>query len=164
MCAVIKLFGILFILASAVLFGRVYTGERERELEELSAFLGFFRHARERVGSFLEPLPSVGAAYRDEVLERCGFLTAVADGKGLCAAFEASQDKLKLNGDARGAIAAELSMLELGTREGAVSGLGRLVSALDGICSSYGEKTRQCARAVRITAIAAGLGLSILLI
>ena len=42
----IKLFGILFILASAVLFGRVYTGERERELEELSAFLGFFRQER----------------------------------------------------------------------------------------------------------------------
>ncbi|MBQ7363033.1 MAG: hypothetical protein IJW48_05830 [Clostridia bacterium] len=160
----IRLIGILLVLSSSVLLGRVYTAESERRVLELSALIDFLRYAKDRVNCYLEPLAAIAEGYTDTVLERSGFLGELREGRVLSVAFGSASDKLSLPEDTKGVVLSALSSLDGSYKDGLVSGLDLLISSLNGIYATLERETRGRARVVRITAISAGLGLSIMLL
>ncbi len=160
----IRLIGILLILASSVLFGELYLSRCRAAVSGLTSLSDFLKYARERVKNLLEPLSSVAEGYSDGLLEESGFLPVLRSGGSLAEAFSESADKLSSSADTQVLIASALASLDMSSGEGLVSGLDALISSLGGIEKSLSDEAVRRGRAVRITAIAAGLGLAVLLL
>lgn len=159
-----RIIGIIMIIISSCLFGRWFRLERDRAVSELYSFLCFLKFASERANFSFEPTSATARRYTDSFLEDEGFLVSLREGARLSSAVSALVQNLKIDGSHKTEILTLSRGIEDGSCEDYRRGLRALVSAVEKIYLSVSDTEAKHSRAIRVTALAGGLGLAILML
>lgn len=159
-----KYIGIVLILLSSILFGRLYSEKAGTPVRELGEFLRFLRFMKERVACYLEPPSEIARDFSSELLESLGFLGEVRRGAGLASAFLAAREKLSVSDEDKAALADFFDRSGRGYLDAELKLIDSAIEKLERSKEKYGEHYRTRARGVRVISAAFGLGISILLI
>ncbi len=159
----LKLAGILFVVAASYLVGKVYSGECYGEIAYLMSLAEFLKHLKARVSGYLEPISEIALGYEKEVTDGV-LLSELSSGVRLDIALLDCVDKLPLDKVKKEEIGTLVRSLDLSSAEGLVRELDRLITLIDGVLKERGEMASGRTRAVRIASISIGLGVCILLL
>ena len=156
--------GIILIIASSYLFARVLNRESAEKTNELYSLVSFLRYAYERGSCFFEPPLVTAESFSDPYLEGTGFLPSLRSGQGMTAAVSELLWKLDLEDGERTELRTLAEGLVTSSLDGYLRGLSALTSSAEKIYLERAERKDKRSRAVKISAVSAGLGLAILLV
>ena len=83
-----KYFGCVFLFLGLAFFSREYLLRRKKQCELYSALLSFFSHLENALARSVCPPSVIAKEFKCELLEQCGFLEALREGKSFFLAFE----------------------------------------------------------------------------
>ena len=83
------------LLAASLVYGRSRISEERQKLREAEALIALVRHTAETIDHTLKPLPEIFGEYRNEVLQKNGFLAEVRSA-GLRNAWENKEETFVL--------------------------------------------------------------------
>lgn len=159
-----RVFGIALILLAALFFSAEFSRYQKKRIAEGDGFLHLFSHLRGEILCRLEPVADCFAGFRDEALERAGFLRALRECENLGAAMEATEKKLSLCEEEKKTLLRFCLGFGRGYRE---EELRRIDAALEEFERQVAQDKRELprlARLVRTLSAALALGIVILLL
>lgn len=162
--SILKLLGILLILAAAVSICREYRSYCERRIAECRAFSAFVKHIAQSVERYLLPRSEICRDYRDELLSELGFLPLLDRGESFSSAFAKVRERTRLPSDIADALAELFSGFGRGYLSEQSDRLSSSEAELSRLVSEQTERSRQSAKVTATLVLASALGLVILLI
>ena len=158
---ILRLIGASLLLLAALLLSREYSSYLERRILEYRGFVALLSHAEEGIERALSYGEELWYGFQNDVLEKCGLLPLLREGKGLAEAFMECKDKISFSASLKDEISEALSTLGRGYRDSELRRLSvikaSLVAAMEGE-EGTAEKNIKVARALLIGgALAVGI-------
>ena len=159
-----KYVGMAFLVVSIWLVGNNYSRKILHGYALEQEFLRFIKFIRGRVACYLEPPRRFAGEFASETLAECGFLPSLARCGTLFEAYESVRDGLNIEKDADEILYEYFSHSGKGYLENEIKSLDNTISLLDNLCRKRGEYIENRTKIVKVSSLALGLGLSILLL
>ena len=148
----LRLIGACALVASAYMIVSKYKRFLNRRIEESDSFLGLIEYLKGEISCFLSPIGALMSDYRDEVLERVGFLGGISEGKDISTAYFACEGELSVGKEAKEILGRLFSDLGKRYKAETVLALSNAAASLseytNGLKNKAGEELKLCAALV----------------
>ena len=163
MSSALKLFGIILLLFSAMVFSSEYRKRARLKRDISEGFLLLAEHLRRQIDCYLTPAVHLADGFTNKALESCGFLDE-AKQKGVCAAFLAMSDMLTMYQSVKEKLTLLFSNFGKDYRDGTLRELSNAIAAVKELVEKENEESDRDVKVVGIVAVAIALGVTILII
>jgi acyl carrier protein phosphodiesterase len=153
--------GAALVLGGAFMMAYLSCAEMKRQVEEARAYLDFLRYIRAQIDCFCAPRHVMFASYRNPLLEKSGFLTALRDGAGMREALTSCGNRSRELGELMGSFDAELGK---SYREEQLAACDFYTERLGGMLEGWEQALPARMKVRRTVCIAGALMLVLLLI
>lgn len=143
--------GAILLIVVALYISREYEKYLGRRISEYRGLCSMIAHVEEMISKYLAHGDGLWRDFRCDALEKCGFLPAVREGKGLYSALESCSDKMSLSREAKERLSQSFKKLGRGYMDGELDNLSLLKDNLAEECereSIAAEKNIKVARAL----------------
>lgn len=131
----LRLVGAALLLAAAIFLSREYSSYLEGRLSEYRGLVALLSHAEEKIERSLSFGEELWRDFQDDVMEKCGLLPLLREGKGIAEAFGECIADFSLPIGIKAEISEALSTLGRGYRDSEIKKLSdirtRLTEALN---------------------------------
>ena len=151
-------------MIGALFVGREYTRYTEQRIAELDGFVAFLNHAKSEISMYLTPVKGITRGFRNESLEKLGFISAIESSGSLSYAFSECMDGLSVGGEAKELLSECFSGFGQGYKEQELSRIERYAVRLEKMLESEREELPKNAKMVSTLLLAGAVGIFILLL
>ncbi len=148
--------GIAFTAFAVLLAVSEYGKYMNKRLSECEGFLLFIKHIRCEMACYMKPPCELVSGFECEALSHIGFIPFLAEGAGLCEAFEKCEGRLSLGEGEKEIVKALFSELGSGYLEESIKKTDSAIERLEG---PYQKLKEECPKKKRLTAALSACGI-----
>ena len=163
MTYLVKIIGSALLLYAALFLTREYEGSLGKGLRVCRGFCELIAHIRRRIDGYLTPANDLLNGFECGALDETGYISKARE-RGLCAAYFELEAELPLDGRVRGALSGFFSDFGKDYKEETVKAADAVLEALREHIGAIVKENERSVRLARTLAVAAVLGIIILLI
>ncbi len=156
--------GAILLIIAALYISREYEKFLGRRISEYRGLCSMIAHAEEMISKYLAHGDGLWRDFRSDALEKCGFLPAVREGKGLHYAFESCRDKMSLSREAKDRLSLSFKRVGKGYMEGELANLSLVKESLAEECESESVAAEKNIKVARALLLGGALALAIIAI
>ena len=162
--ALLKWIGTMLVVAILVFFGREYSRFMMRRLSECESFLFLLKRIKGEIGRCLSTPRAIFKDYKDDNLERVGFLNLQRSGKSLGECFDGCADKLSLPVQIKDRLSEFFSHFGENYKDGEISQIEYYVGEIEPLLNEERTRLPERIKLVKTLVAAVSLGLIILIV
>ena len=159
----IKIFGSLLLLAASLAFVKEYERTLKKRFEICRGFVELLSHMRIRIDGYLTPAMQLIDGFECKALKEAGYIDKARE-KGISSAYFELEKELPLDSSAQACLSSFFADFGKDYKDGTLKSLDMSIGRLRECAESLFAENERSLKLARALAIAAALGLIILLI
>ncbi len=163
MTTLLRFFGMGLIAASAIAFFKEYKKQLEQRYGLCQGFLSLLSHIRRQIDCYLTPPDRLLCDFREDFLEKCGYLERAVK-RGVGEAYFEIEEKLGLPTEVKEILHSFFLGFGRDYREGTLKELDRGISSLEKCLAKEKTESEKDLKIAGILAVSFALGIIILII